>query len=139
MPDVYIIDTHSPISANKYASTHTVKHCDNEVNAMNLLADCDPAVVLLNFSVRSAGTAEYIELLSQANPSLKIIVVGNNLADKDIIPCIYAGAIGYQNENKLAHFFSKMIAVVQAGEAWVSRRLIAAIVDNWRQQHLAEV
>ncbi len=134
MPDIYIIDKHTHISDVCHSLKQEYLRFDNATEAMNTLENVTEAVVLLNYAVKTDETAEFIEVLTQNNSTLKIIVIGRDLPDNDVILCFLAGAIGFQDNHTLDRYISKLVSVVQAGEAWISRRLVASMLTYWREQ-----
>ncbi len=102
---------------------------ENEVQALNELEKQRFSVILLDYHLRGSETADYIGLLLKANKMAKVIVVADDLSDEHIIECLLAGAMGYQNTAQFDTYAEKMITLVHAGEAWVSRRLVAKILE----------
>lgn len=131
-------------------NTKTVEQCivsaganlvcfSDEVRALNVLeqgADVEeqpqPSVVLLNYSVRAEGTAEYIKLLLNANAQIKIVVIGSELSEDEELSCLMSGAKGYQEIKQLKKYAEKLITVIDDGEAWITRRMVAILLDRLR-------
>jgi len=102
---------------------------DDDVQALNAAKKKQPSVILLNFSIRQAETYDYINLLLKASADSKVIVVANKLSDDEILACLVAGAKGYQGLSQLNHYVVKMVKVVDAGEVWITRRMVAKLLD----------
>jgi DNA-binding NarL/FixJ family response regulator len=111
-----------------------VSFCDDEVQALNATEKEKSPVILLDYRVRKAETDEYIKLLLDVSADSKVVVIANELNDKDIFACLIAGARGYQNINGLSEYAVKMIKVVDAGEAWITRRMVAKLLDVLMQE-----
>jgi len=107
----------------------SVSFFDDEVQALNAAEQVQPSVILLNFSMRQAETYDYISLLLKASANSKVIVVANKFSDDEVLACLIAGAKGYQSLNQLNHYAEKMVKVIDAGEAWVTRRIVAKLLD----------
>jgi len=101
----------------------------DEVQALNAVEQKKPAVIILDYRLRKKETASYIRLLIKANSESKIIVIADNLSDDAILACLTAGARGYQNLKQLNNYAVKMVKAINAGEAWVSRRMVAKLLD----------
>ncbi len=84
--------------------------------------------------MRGSETAGYIDLLLSHSPATSIVVVGDNLQDEEVLGCLLAGAKGYQNSGQLSSYIGKIVQVILDGEAWVSRRMTARLLDAIRQQ-----
>lgn len=106
-----------------------VSYPEDEVQALNTTEKTKPSVILLNYKLRKAETDNYIKLLLAVSQESKIIVVADGLDEKNILLCLMAGARGYQNENRLNDYVVKMIKVVNAGEAWITRRLVTTLLN----------
>jgi len=106
-----------------------VSFFDDDVQALNATEQVQPSVILLNFCIRQAETCDYISLLLKASADTKVVVVANKLSDDEILACLIAGAKGYQDLNQLNHYAEKMVKVIDAGEAWVTRRVVAKLLD----------
>ncbi len=65
------------------------------------------AVVLLDYTLRQQYSAEFIRMLFSYNSELIVIVIGNGLHEQDIIPCLLAGAKGYQEIDVLQTYVKK--------------------------------
>ena len=90
------------------------------------------AVVLLHYAVRGWDSAELVDQLKKSNPAVEIVLLGNDLDEELIIDCVMAGANGYQQIANLAAYAEKMVRVIGAGEAWISRKMVARLIQSWR-------
>ena len=133
MTAIYIIDNTGEIQLAAANKLSVAEMCENEIQALNRLETGLPAIVLLHYAVREAGTTEFVRILRQVNSAAEIIILGDNLQDELIIQCILAGAKGYQNIITFENCVEKLITVVAAGEAWISRKMVAGLIDYWRQ------
>lgn len=89
-----------------------------------------PSVILLDHGLPELGGINGIATLSQLFPSTRIILVSNNLDDKEIIWALKAGARGYCHRDIDGSLLIKAIHVVQQGEIWVERRIVHALLDE---------
>lgn len=111
---------------------------DNEIQAINSVEQMQPSVVMLNYDFCKDQTLEYISLILQVSSNSKVIVIVDGLSKKTILNCLIAGAKGYQDINKLEFYANRLIEVVDAGEAWVSRHLVSLILDSLRAEYVVE-
>ncbi len=133
MASVYIVDNDDEIRSAGGRELAAAIVCDNEIQAMNAMERGEPAIILLHYAVRKRESAEFVELLKTANPAAEIVVIGEGQSEQEIVECIMAGANGYQAISSLARYVRKMVQVVVAGEAWISRKMVAAIIASWRK------
>lgn len=107
-----------------------ISFLDDEVHALNAVEQIQPTVILLNYNLQKTETNNYIKALLKMSSNSKIVVVANELADNEILGCLVAGAKGYQVIKSLDQYILKIIKVIDAGEAWVSRRMVAKLLDE---------
>jgi len=108
-----------------------ISFLDDEVHALNAVEQIQPAVILLNYQLQESETRSYIKALLKMSSNSKIVVIAKGLTDNEILACLVAGAKGYQDMKSLDQYMIKMIKVIDAGEAWVSRRMVAKLLDEW--------
>lgn len=132
MINVYVIDNTEQIKPALFNATATVSLYTDELQAFNAIEQHQPAVILLNYAMRKEESVEYIELLLNASPKSKIVLIANELREDEIISCLIAGAIGHQNLQQLATFADKLIHAVVSGEAWITRHMVAKLLDSLR-------
>lgn len=133
MIDVLVIDKTEQIKTLLLMEKLGVEVFGNEVKALNVIEQRSSPVVLLHYNVREQQTEDYIRLIMQASSNSKVVVVADELDENSVLKCLLAGAKGYQEMNQLDHHAEKMIAVIDAGEAWITRRMTATLLDSLRR------
>lgn len=131
---IHVIDNIGRIPPRSLVGEGDVRFFSDEVLALNAVAIDAPELVLLNFAVLGSRTASYIDLLLSSSPGSSVVVIGDELPDEVVLGCFLVGAKGYQNERQLTHYISKIVKVIAAGEAWISRRMTARLLEVVRQQ-----
>ncbi|ORU94311.1 MAG: hypothetical protein A6F70_08290 [Cycloclasticus sp. symbiont of Bathymodiolus heckerae] len=134
MIDVLIIDKTNQIKSAASMVKANIQAFSDEVKALNAVEENSSAVVLLHYDVRKEQTAEYIKLILQAESQSKVVVVANELGEESILNCLLAGAQGYQQVGQLESYANRLVTVIDAGEAWITRRMTATLLDALRQQ-----
>jgi len=134
MIDVLIIDKTEQIKSLLLVEKARVQVFDDEVKALNEIDQMTSAVVLLHYNVREEQTEEYIKLIMQTSSKSKVVVVADELDESVILTSLLAGAKGYQKLNQLSDYAEKMVTVIDAGEAWITRRMTATLLDSLRRQ-----
>lgn len=132
MIKVQIIDKTDCINLTLLDAEVNSSLCDDEVQALNAVEKMQPSVVLLNYDVRKEQTIDYIRLILNVSSESKVVVLAEGLSDEKILSCLVAGAKGYQNLKQLDEYVNKLIKIVDAGEAWITRRMVAKLLDNIR-------
>lgn len=135
---IHVIDDAGLISSHLLMTESDVEFFSDEIQALNAVEQRQPDLVLLNYSVRDQHTPEYVALLLNACAGARVVVVGDGLSDDAIIYCLLAGAKGYQNGPQLKDYLDRLIKAVTAGEAWVSRKLVAHLLDVLRQSQTVD-
>ena len=133
MIDVLLIDKTGQAKSFLPMEKLGIEMFDNEVRALNVIEQALSPVVLLHYNVREKQTEDYIRLLRQVSLNSKIVVVADALDEGSILRCLLAGAKGYQEVGQLSRYAEKMIAVIDAGEAWITRRMTATLLDSLRR------
>lgn len=134
---IFVIDNTWQIQPLLLTAEADVTFYTDEILALNAVELQSPVLVLLNYAVRGKQSARYIDLLLLTSPSTNIVVIGDNLPDEQVLETLLIGAKGYQNSRELAKYAEKIIKVIAQGEAWISRRMTAQLLDAIRQQNSA--
>ncbi|MBV1952550.1 MAG: DNA-binding response regulator [Cycloclasticus sp.] len=134
MINVIVIDKTDQIMTALSNVNADIESSDNEIKVLNTIEEKDEPVILLHNKVMEENTLEYIRLLVKVNAKSKIVVVGNELNDEEILSHLLAGASGYQGLSKLNHYAEKLVTAMDAGEVWITRRMTATLLGALRQQ-----
>lgn len=131
---IHVIDHSGKLSPSLWPAGTEVTLYEDEIQALRAVERFQPSVVLLNYDQQRQQSPQYVQLLLKASPLTHVIIVGNDVPEGMICECLLAGAKGYQHQAQLQQALAKMLSVVQQGEAWVSRKLVARLLDNIRQR-----
>lgn len=135
---IQVIDNIGQIQPHFLSAETEVAFYGDEIQALNAAEQLKPSLILLNFALRGSKTADYTNLLLAASPKSNIVIIGDDLHDDQILDCVLAGAKGYQNSHSLAAYLNRMIRAVAAGEAWLSRKLVAYVLDAIHQGQFSQ-
>ena len=130
MINVQVIDDRGQIKSTLIGAKLNASWQEDEVQALNFVEEKQPSVILLNYDVRKEQTADYIVLIRKASVKSKVIIIADELSEENILKCLIAGAKGYQEIKQLEVYVDKLIRVVDAGEAWITRRMVAILLDS---------
>ena len=134
---IHVIDNNGQLQPQLLMTEADVTFFNDEILALNAVEKQLPGIILLNFALRGEETAAYVELLLSQCATTNIVVVGSELSDEQVLACLLAGAKGYQNIRELPQYIEKIIKVIALGEAWITRRMTARLLDYIRSQNLA--
>jgi len=133
MIDILIIDREEQIKPKLSAAQMNIQFVNDEVKALNEVEKHSSVVVLLHINMMQEKTAEYIEVLSKANSDSAIAIIADELSDEEILKCLLAGAKGYQQQGQLMEYASRLVNALNEGEAWITRRMTATLLNSLRQ------
>jgi two-component system NarL family response regulator len=92
------------------------------------LAAMKPGMLLLDVALPGLQGAGGVAALRALSPGSRIVVASRRPADREGIAVLRAGAAGYCARDLDAGLLRKAVAVVQAGEIWAGRALVARVV-----------
>ena len=132
---VIVIDNTEQLAARLSGAHAEVFAFEDEIQALNAVEGQQPEMIFLNHDMYGDQTPEYIRLLLSVSDTSKLVVIGENVGEDDILLCLLVGAQGYQDVKQLPGCINKLMRVVLDGEAWVSRKMVARVLDALRQRN----
>ncbi len=132
MIDALVIDTTDQITSLLLGDNACIQRVDDEVKALNVIDNAASVVVLLHYNVRKEQTEEYVKLIVNTNAKSKVVVIADKLDEETVLACLLAGAQGYQSLSGLKQYSNKLLAAMNAGEAWITRRMTATLLETLR-------
>lgn len=129
---ILVIDTADRISSSMIAVDAEIMCYRDEIQALNAAEQLQPNLILLNHSVQEGNTAEYVRLLLEASPRTNLVVLGERLAEDAVIRCVLSGAKGFQELQQFSQYRDRLMRAVADGEAWLSRKLVATLIERVR-------
>lgn len=100
--------------------------------ALHLARDLRPDVLLLDVSMPRLTGIEVLRRLSKVSAALHTILLTAAIEKSEIIEGLMLGAHGIVPKQSASEMLFKSIRAVMAGEIWVSREMIADLVDALR-------
>jgi DNA-binding NarL/FixJ family response regulator len=136
---IHVIDNIGQIQPHFLTAETDVSFFSDEVQAINAAESDLPGLILLGYALRGAESAAFIDLLLSLCPLAAVVLVGEDLSDQQVLDCLLVGAKGYLNSRDLPNYLDKLIKVIPLGEAWITRRMTARLLEAIRLQNtLAE-
>lgn len=130
---VLVIDNAEQLAPLLFDSNVELFCFADEIQALNAAEQHRPELIFLDYTVLGAQTPEYVRLLLDVSDNSKLVVIGSEVNEDDIFHCLLTGAQGYQEIQQLADYIDKLIEVIMRGEAWVSRKMVARVLEAIRQ------
>ncbi|QPK63150.1 response regulator transcription factor [Methylomonas sp. LL1] len=131
---ILVIDDTGQIATILVAIEAEVVCITDEIRALNVAQQQQPELILLDYGLLGGQTPDYIRLLLAATARSNLVVIGEEMSEEQIFRCLLAGAKGYQEGRQLSDYIGRLIPAVTQGEAWLSRRMVAHLLDAIRQQ-----
>jgi DNA-binding NarL/FixJ family response regulator len=89
-----------------------------------------PHILLLNWNLFRGKGDNLLRALRRKSPRTKMILLTRRASQTLILEALSQGALGYLNEKAISSFLLKAVRQVEAGEAWVPRKMAASMVDR---------
>lgn len=89
-----------------------------------------PRLLLLDFRLARGNGVALLRALRQRSPRTKVILLTRRASEAQILDGLSHGARGYLDKEVLRTFLPKAVRVVDAGQAWVPRKMVAKILDR---------
>lgn len=99
--------------------------------ALRLVRECEPHLVLLDLSMPGGGLAA-ARAIAETAPEVAIVVLTVSEADDDILAALRAGAKGYVLKGVGSATLVEALRGVASGESYVSPSLAARILSEMR-------
>jgi len=100
------------------------------LEAITCAARLRPRILLLGLPLVQTESGSLIPALRQKSPQTKIILLTDKDSDALTLEALASGARGYLDRSVLGTFLPRAVRVVDAGEAWVPRKMVAKIMDR---------
>ena len=128
---IVVVDDHhlfrAGVRAELAAHHDVVGEAATPAEAVAVIADQDPDVVLLDVHLPDGGGVAVLEALRGGGP--KVLALSVSDAAEDVVPMIRAGALGYVTKTIDTAELLNAIATVAAGDACFSPRLAAFVLQ----------
>ena len=102
-------------------------------SSLDALADAvrfNPRILLLDISMSKINGIALLPTLREKSPQTKVILLARRPSQARIMEALSHGAVGYLKGKDIKIFLSKAVRRVDAGEAWVPRKMVAKIVKH---------
>jgi DNA-binding NarL/FixJ family response regulator len=94
-----------------------------------LLSDATLSYLVVDLHSNSSGM-ETVEAIRRRRPDMRLIVIGPERDDKQILGLILAGARAFLDQKANSRVVRQAIDVVISGSIWAPRRLLSMLIDK---------
>jgi DNA-binding NarL/FixJ family response regulator len=132
-PRVFLVDDHHLFRAGVKAELgdhfDVVGEADEVAAAVELIAEREPDVVLLDVHLPDGGGQAVIEALKGSHPEVRFLALSVSDAPEDVIAVVRAGARGYVTKAISGDQLVDAVQRVAGGDAVFSPRLAGFVLD----------
>jgi DNA-binding NarL/FixJ family response regulator len=133
MTSVVIVDDHQLFRAGVRAELDRLVDVLGDAatveDAVRLIADADPDVVLLDVHMPGGGGLEVIRQVAERRPAQRFLALSVSDAPEDVIAIIRAGARGYVTKTISGAELADAVRRIADGDAVFSPRLAGFVLD----------
>ncbi|MFN8491910.1 MAG: response regulator transcription factor [Caldilineaceae bacterium] len=116
---------------NSQADLEVVGQASDGLEALTLVRDLQPDLVIMDIKMPMCDGLEATRLLRSTTPALRILILTIHDEDEKLFEAIKAGASGYLLKNTNSTDFLTGVRSVLAGEAALPSRLAARLLDEF--------
>jgi len=109
-----------------------VGEATNGIEALDLVTELKPDVLLLDISMPRLTGLEVLRRLTKQTAPLRTILLTASVEKSEIIEALLLGAHGVVPKQSASRMLFKSIRTVMAGEFWVSRDMVSDLVETLR-------
>jgi DNA-binding NarL/FixJ family response regulator len=135
-PRVVLVDDHAIFRAGVRGelgdSVNVIGEADSVADAVPLIRELDPDVVLLDVHLGDGGGEAVIAAVAPERPAVKFLALSVSDAAEDVIGVMRAGARGYVTKTISGPELADAIIRVSQGDAVFSPRLAGFVLDAFR-------
>ena len=104
---------------------------------IEIVSAAHPDILLLDFPVQATAGLDVLREITRAVPSTRTLLMSSEVTGPDILEALQRGARGVIMKDASTEQLFKSIRAVMAGQYWVSRELVAAVVERMRDRQRA--
>ena len=95
-----------------------------------LLGQRRATLLLLDLALPPAGGLPVLAQVRQRSPKTRVLAIDAQLDEGQVLRVTKAGAHGYMLGEAIPAYLAKAVRVMAAGEVWLSRKLMAKVVEE---------
>jgi len=102
----------------------------NGLEVMAAVARLEPRILLIHTNMLERKDIKLLWALRQKSPRTKPILLTRRLSEKTILEAFSHGVRGYLQESAISTFLPKAVRLVDAGQVWVPRKMVARVINR---------
>ena len=89
-----------------------------------------PSIMLLDLALIDGDSTALLPVIRRKSPRTRVLLISDRTSDARTLEALSHGARGYLDKATLGTYLSRAVRAVNAGEAWVPRKMVAKIMDR---------
>lgn len=89
-----------------------------------------PRILFLDLNLSRSNGVSLLPVFRQKSPQTRAILLVGRVSEAHLLDALSHGARGYLENKALHTFLVKAVRTVDAGEAWVPRKMVAKIMEH---------
>ena len=89
-----------------------------------------PSIMLLDLGLVDGDSTPLLPVIRRKSPRTRVLLLSDSVPDSMTLDGLSHGARGYLDKATLSTYLSRAVRAVNAGEAWVPRKMVAKIIDR---------
>jgi len=102
----------------------------NGLEALTAAEKLKPDVLLLGINLLKGREISLLSTVRRKSPGTKVILLTRRAAEPRVLKALSYGASGYIEEEAVSTFLLKAVRLVDAGEAWVPRKILSRVIGR---------
>ncbi|HUS14050.1 MAG TPA: response regulator transcription factor [Chloroflexia bacterium] len=133
---VLLVDDHAVVRAGlrmlieSAANLTVVGEAGNQRTALELVAQAQPDIVLLDLDLGGASSLEFLPALIAAAPAARVLILTGLSDPAQHERAVRLGAVGVVRKDQAGEVLIQAIQKVLAGEVWLDRAMIARVLTT---------
>ena len=107
-----------------------VAEAANGIQAIELIDKLKPDIAIVDITIPQLNGCNLLTVIKQKSPETKALMLTNSTDEDAIIKALMAGAKGYLSKDASVSCLLNAIKVIDNGELWVERKLIAKYFND---------
>ena len=87
-----------------------------------------PSILLLDLGLVDGDSTPLLPVIRHKSPRTRVLLLSDSVPDSRTLDALSHGARGYLDKATLGTYLSRAVRAVNAGEAWVPRKMVANII-----------
>ena len=100
------------------------------LDAVTAAEKLKPSILLLDLGLVDGDSTLLLPVIRRKSPRTRVLLLSDSAPDSRTLEALSHGARGYLDRATLSTYLSRAVRAVNAGEAWVPRKMVAKIMDR---------